>query len=77
MVEKCDVTSWDEQVALFEAGYKKFGRIDFVVPNAGMNAKTRKLSCDALFRDRRDPRWLSRTHQTNKRRSGQAGYTDC
>lgn len=36
MVQKCDVTSWEEQVALFEAGYKKYGRIDYVIPNAGI-----------------------------------------
>lgn len=35
MAIKCDVTSWDDQVALFKAGYEKYGRIDYVIPNAG------------------------------------------
>jgi NAD(P)-dependent dehydrogenase (short-subunit alcohol dehydrogenase family) len=35
MALKCDVTSWDEQVTLFKTGYEKYGRIDYVVPNAG------------------------------------------
>jgi NAD(P)-dependent dehydrogenase (short-subunit alcohol dehydrogenase family) len=35
MVLKCDVTSWEEQEALFAAGYAKYGKIDYVVPNAG------------------------------------------
>lgn len=34
---KCDVTSWDDQVALFEAGAKAFGSIDVVLPNAGVS----------------------------------------
>lgn len=33
---KCDVTNWDDQVALFAAGAKTFGSIDIVLPNAGM-----------------------------------------
>ncbi|CAG8721112.1 15684_t:CDS:2, partial [Acaulospora colombiana] len=36
MVLKCDVTSWEDQTALFAAGYEKYGRIDYVVPNAGI-----------------------------------------
>lgn len=34
---KCDVTSWDDQVALFETGAKAFGNIDVVLPNAGVS----------------------------------------
>lgn len=34
---RCDVTSWDDQVALFEAGFAKFGAIDIVLPNAGVS----------------------------------------
>lgn len=34
---KCDVTSWEDQVALFEAGAKAFGSIDVVLPNAGVS----------------------------------------
>ena len=63
MVHECDVTSWDEQVALFEAGYKKFGRIDFVIPNAGMDSITRMFPYDSLFRRRRAARRLARSHQ--------------
>ncbi|KAG8798025.1 hypothetical protein FRC18_008779, partial [Serendipita sp. 400] len=36
MVLKCDVTSWEDQVALFKAGYEKYGCIDYVVANAGI-----------------------------------------
>lgn len=28
---KCDVTKWDEQVALFELAIKRFGSVDIVV----------------------------------------------
>jgi NAD(P)-dependent dehydrogenase (short-subunit alcohol dehydrogenase family) len=31
----CDVSSWEDQVALFGAGFEKYGRIDSVVINAG------------------------------------------
>jgi len=33
---KCDVTVWDDQVALFELAIEKFGSVDVVVPNAGI-----------------------------------------
>ncbi|KAM0749923.1 NAD(P)-binding protein [Meredithblackwellia eburnea MCA 4105] len=33
---KCDVTSWEDQVALFRLAVNKFGRIDSVVVNAGV-----------------------------------------
>lgn len=33
---KSDVTSWEDQLALFEAGWEKYGRIDYVIANAGM-----------------------------------------
>jgi len=34
---KCDVTSWDDQLALFALGFETFGAIDIVLPNAGVN----------------------------------------
>jgi NAD(P)-dependent dehydrogenase (short-subunit alcohol dehydrogenase family) len=34
---KCDVTSWEDQVALFELGIKTYGRVDIVLPNAGVS----------------------------------------
>jgi NAD(P)-dependent dehydrogenase (short-subunit alcohol dehydrogenase family) len=34
---RCDVTNWDDQVALFAAGAQAFGSIDIVLPNAGIN----------------------------------------
>jgi len=34
---KCDVTQWDEQVALFELAIARFGSVDIVIPNAGIN----------------------------------------
>lgn len=33
---KCDVTSWDEQVALFKHGIKTYGALDIVFANAGI-----------------------------------------
>ncbi|KIM22325.1 hypothetical protein M408DRAFT_332959 [Serendipita vermifera MAFF 305830] len=36
LVKECNVTIWDDQVALFAAGYQKFGRIDYVVASAGI-----------------------------------------
>lgn len=36
MAHQCDVTSWDDQVSLFKAGYEKYGRIDYVIANAGV-----------------------------------------
>ncbi|PVF96568.1 NAD(P)-binding protein [Serendipita vermifera] len=36
MVLKCNVTSWEDQAALFAAGHEKYGRIDYVIPNAGI-----------------------------------------
>ncbi|EIN11466.1 NAD(P)-binding protein [Punctularia strigosozonata HHB-11173 SS5] len=32
----CDVTSWDDQVALFEFALRTYGQVDIVVPNAGI-----------------------------------------
>lgn len=33
---ECDVRSWEEQVALFQAGFEAFGQIDIVIANAGI-----------------------------------------
>lgn len=33
---RCDVTSWESQLNLFETTKKRFGRIDFVFANAGV-----------------------------------------
>ncbi|KZT43599.1 NAD(P)-binding protein [Sistotremastrum suecicum HHB10207 ss-3] len=33
---RCDVTKWDDQVALFELAISKFGKVNVVVPNAGI-----------------------------------------
>lgn len=35
--QKCDVTNWDSQLALFELGISTFGAVDVVVANAGIN----------------------------------------
>ncbi|KAF9645489.1 NAD(P)-binding protein [Thelephora ganbajun] len=34
--QRCDVTNWDSQLALFELGISSFGAIDVVVANAGI-----------------------------------------
>ena len=36
---RCDVTSWDDQVALVQAALDRFGRLDAVFANAGFGAK--------------------------------------
>jgi NAD(P)-dependent dehydrogenase (short-subunit alcohol dehydrogenase family) len=33
---RCDVTSWEDQVALFDAALQRFGTINVVVANAGV-----------------------------------------
>jgi NAD(P)-dependent dehydrogenase (short-subunit alcohol dehydrogenase family) len=33
---RCDVTTWDDQLALFEFAVKSYGQVDIVVPNAGI-----------------------------------------
>lgn len=37
LFRKCDVSVWTDIVALFEDAWKRFGRIDAVVSNAGVN----------------------------------------
>ncbi|KAH9010575.1 hypothetical protein EDB85DRAFT_2161127 [Lactarius pseudohatsudake] len=36
---KCNVVNWDDQVALFELAFKRYGAVDIVIPNAGINEK--------------------------------------
>jgi NAD(P)-dependent dehydrogenase (short-subunit alcohol dehydrogenase family) len=33
---KCNVTNWDDQVALFELAFERYGAVDIVIPNAGI-----------------------------------------
>jgi len=35
-IQRCDVTSWDDQEAMAKAAFAKFGRIDVVFANAGV-----------------------------------------
>lgn len=35
---RCDVTVWDDMIALYELGMKEYGTIDIVVANAGVGA---------------------------------------
>jgi NAD(P)-dependent dehydrogenase (short-subunit alcohol dehydrogenase family) len=37
--KKCDISSWDDQKSAFEQIYKENGRIDVVIPNAGITEK--------------------------------------
>lgn len=37
LFQKCDVTSWADVLALFEKGWEKFGSLDVVLANAGVN----------------------------------------
>ncbi|KAH9055809.1 hypothetical protein EDB83DRAFT_1088739 [Lactarius deliciosus] len=36
---KCNVVNWDDQVALFELAFERYGAVDIVIPNAGINEK--------------------------------------
>ena len=36
---KCDVTSWADQLALFQLAVTTFGDVDIVIPNAGIGEK--------------------------------------
>lgn len=37
LFQKTDVSSWSDLLALFDAGFKKFGSLDIVLANAGIN----------------------------------------
>lgn len=37
LFKKCDISSWDEQKAVFEEIYKEVGSIDIVFANAGVS----------------------------------------
>ncbi|EDU47838.1 Short-chain dehydrogenase/reductase SDR [Pyrenophora tritici-repentis] len=43
---KVDVTSWDSQLALFKAALQKYGKIDHVFANAGINTVASLLEDD-------------------------------
>lgn len=36
---KCNVTDFDQQVEMFELAIRKYGAVDIVVPNAGINER--------------------------------------
>ena len=36
VAQQCDVTSWEQQLALFQFAMRTYSRIDIVVPNAGV-----------------------------------------
>ncbi|KAF8487494.1 NAD(P)-binding protein [Russula ochroleuca] len=38
---KCNVTSWDDQLSLFEFAFEKYGAVDIVIPNAGITENAR------------------------------------
>ncbi|KAF8588705.1 NAD(P)-binding protein [Ramaria rubella] len=37
IAQKCDVTSWEQQLSLFQFTIRTYNRIDIVVPNAGVS----------------------------------------
>jgi len=43
---KCDVTNWDDQVAMFEFAIKEYADVDIVVPNAGVGEQGGRLTFD-------------------------------
>ncbi|KAF2127252.1 NAD(P)-binding protein [Dothidotthia symphoricarpi CBS 119687] len=51
LIQTCDITSWVSQRTAFEAGYKKFGRIDCVFVNAGIAEHAEQFFTDELDAD--------------------------
>ncbi|KAF2013704.1 NAD(P)-binding protein [Aaosphaeria arxii CBS 175.79] len=51
LVHKCNITSWKDQRAGFEAAYKRFGRIDAVFVNAGIAEYKDQFFTDDLDAD--------------------------
>jgi NAD(P)-dependent dehydrogenase (short-subunit alcohol dehydrogenase family) len=49
IARQCNVTSWESQRDLFEAGEREFGAIDIVVPNAGVTEKLHPGFEDDVF----------------------------
>lgn len=47
-IHKCNITSWKDQRAGFEAAYAKFGRIDAVFVNAGISEFNDQFFTDEL-----------------------------
>jgi NAD(P)-dependent dehydrogenase (short-subunit alcohol dehydrogenase family) len=47
LFKKCDISSWDEQKAVFEELYKETGSIDYVFANAGVSEIGNFLEKDA------------------------------
>ncbi|KAG9777779.1 hypothetical protein ABEF93_006694 [Exophiala dermatitidis] len=55
LYQQCDILSWKSQRAAFEAGFRKFGSIDAVFVNAGINEYG-----DQFFKDELDEEGLLR-----------------
>ncbi|PSN63895.1 NAD(P)-binding protein [Corynespora cassiicola Philippines] len=51
LVHKCNITSWNDQRAGFEAAYAKFGRVDAVFVNAGIAEYKDQFFTDDLDAD--------------------------
>lgn len=47
--EQCDVSSWENQAAVFEKIYKQHGRIDIVFANAGITEKGSLMPSEVDF----------------------------
>ena len=47
LFKKCDISSWDEQKAVFEEIYKETGSVDYVFANAGVSEIGNFLGTDA------------------------------
>ncbi|KZT62355.1 NAD(P)-binding protein [Calocera cornea HHB12733] len=44
--QRCDVTSWDDQVSLFQLAMRTYGKIHIVIPNAGISERARFNNLD-------------------------------
>jgi len=44
--QQCDVTSWEDQISLFQLGIRTYGKIHIVIPNAGVSERGRFNNLD-------------------------------
>ncbi|KAH9970036.1 hypothetical protein BGW80DRAFT_1562461 [Lactifluus volemus] len=45
---KCNVVNWDDQVALFDFAFGRYGAVDIVIPNAGITEVSRGVCSGSL-----------------------------
>lgn len=74
---RCNVTSWDDQVDLFQAAFDTFGSVDIVVRSGSSALQTRRdheLITGRERRGERDRRLLHTKSQERQARETGDGY---